>query len=255
VVKLRIEAVFKEIDVSETMRMWVEVSFDVVYLIVVWCLVIAMLRRRSIVKPEDRRVAWLVLNAFMLLALGDTAHVGLRVLAYAAGDMAMQVAFLGTQFGVLGLGELATAITVTLFYVLMLAIWRSRFDREYGPFEHFLLACAIVRLLLIALPANQWDNLVPPQPWATIRNLPLLLQGLGVAYLFLRDGRASKDRAFTWMAAMILVSFACYMAVILLYQQMPLIGMLMIPKTVAYVVACLLVYNQLYRVRTIPIRT
>jgi hypothetical protein len=232
---------------SEALRMWVEVSFDIVYLVVVWCLVLVMFRHQSAVKPADQRVAWLVLNAFMLLALGDTAHVGFRVSAYAAGDMATQASLLGTQFGLLGLGELATAITVTLFYVLMLAIWRSRFSKEYGPFEHFLLACAVIRLLLIALPANQWDSLVPPQPWATIRNVPLLLQGLGVAYLFLRDARAGGDRTFMWIAVMILASFACYMAVILLYQRAPLIGMLMIPKTVAYVVACLLAYSKLYR--------
>jgi hypothetical protein len=236
--------------VSEKMLMWIEVSFDTIYLIVVWGLVFAMFRRRSVVRPENQRVASLVLNAFALLALGDTAHVGFRVLAYAMGDMAAQVSFLGTQFGLLGLGQLTTSITVTLFYVLMLAIWRSRFNKEYGPFEHFLFACAVVRLLLIALPANQWDSLVPPQPWATVRNLPLLIQGLGVAYLILRDAWANKDRTFWWIGIMILVSYACYMAVVLFVQQVPLIGMLMIPKTVAYVAVCLLAYNKLYRAAT-----
>jgi hypothetical protein len=233
--------------VSEKMLMWIEVSFDTIYLIVVWGLVFAMFRRRSVVRPENQRVASLVLNAFALLALGDTAHVGFRVLAYAMGDMAAQVSFLGTQFGLLGLGQLTTSITVTLFYVLMLAIWRSRFNKEYGPFEHFLFACAVVRLLLIALPANQWDSLVPLQPWATVRNLPLLIQGLGVAYLILRDAWANKDRTFWWIGIMILVSYACYMAVVLFVQQVPLIGMLMIPKTVAYVAVCLLAYNKLYQ--------
>jgi hypothetical protein len=232
------------------MLMWIEVSFDTIYLIVVWGLVFAMFRRRSVVRPENQRVASLVLNAFALLALGDTAHVGFRVLAYAMGDMAAQVSFMGTQFGLLGLGHLTTSITVTLFYVLMLAIWRSRFNKEYGPFEHFLLACAVVRLLLIALPANQWDSLVPPQPWATVRNLPLLIQGLGVAYLILRDAWANKDRTFWWIGIMILVSYACYMAVVLFVQQVPLIGMLMIPKTVAYVAVCLLAYNKLYQAAT-----
>lgn len=235
---------------SEKMLMWIEVSFDTIYLIVVWGLVFAMFRRRSVVRPENQRVASLVLNAFALLALGDTAHVGFRVLAYAMGDMAAQVSFLGTQFGLLGLGQLTTSITVTLFYVLMLAIWRSRFNKEYGPFEHFLFACAVVRLLLIALPANQWDSLVPLQPWATVRNLPLLIQGLGVAYLILRDAWANKDRTFWWIGIMILVSYACYMAVVLFVQQVPLIGMLMIPKTVAYVAVCLLAYNKLYRAAT-----
>jgi len=236
--------------VSEKMLMWIEVSFDTIYLIVVWGLVFAMFRRRSVVRLENQRVASLVLNAFALLALGDTAHVGFRVLAYAMGDMAAQVSFLGTQFGLLGLGQLTTSITVTLFYVLMLAIWRSRFNKEYGPFEHFLFACAVVRLLLIALPANQWDSLVPLQPWATVRNLPLLIQGLGVAYLILRDAWANKDRTFWWIGIMILVSYACYMAVVLFVQQVPLIGMLMIPKTVAYVAVCLLAYNKLYRAAT-----
>jgi len=231
----------------ETLLVWIEVSFDTIYLIVVWCLVFAMFRRRSVVRPENQRVASLVLNAFALLALGDTAHVGFRVLAYAMGDMATRVSFLGTQFGLLGLGQLTTSITVTLFYVLMLAIWRSRFNKEYGPFEHFLLACAVVRLLLIALPANQWDSVVPPQPWATVRNLPLLIQGLGVAYLILRDAQANKDRTFWWIGIMILVSYACYMAVVLFVQQVSLIGMLMIPKTVAYVAVCLLAYNKLYQ--------
>ena len=232
---------------SESVRMWIEVSFDLAYLIVIWALVGAMVRRRAHVRPEDRRVAWLMLNAFALLALGDTGHVGFRVLAYARGDMAAQVSFLGTRVGVLGLGVAATAVTVTLFYVLMLAAWRARFDRQYGPFGHLLLASAVVRLVLVTLPANQWDNLVPPQPWAVIRNVPLLIQGLGVAYLIVRDARASGDRAFWWIGIMILVSFACYMVVVLFVERAPLIGMLMIPKTVTYVVAGLLAYRSLYR--------
>jgi hypothetical protein len=46
---------------------------------------------------------------------------------------------------------------------------------------------------------------------------------------------------------MILTSFACYVAVVLFVQQVPLIGMLMIPKTMTYVAVCLLLYDELYR--------
>jgi hypothetical protein len=183
--------------------------------------------------------------AFSLLALGDTGHVGFRVAAYAMGDPAPQFSFLEMSFGLRGIGTLATAITVTLFYVLMVVIWRYRFDKEYGPFQHLLFVSALVRLVLLALPANQWNSPVPPQPWSAIRNLPLLIQGL-VAYLILRDARAHTDRAFWWVGMMILVSFACYMAVVLFVQQAPLIGMLMIPKTMAYIAICLLAYNELY---------
>jgi hypothetical protein len=236
---------------SETIRMWIELAFDTGYLIVIWVLVIAMFRRRSRVRPEDLRVAKLTTIAFTLLALGDTGHVGFRVLAYSMADMAARFSLLGMQFGLLGLGTLASAITVTLFYVLMLAIWRARFDKEYGPFEHLLLAAALVRLLLLALPVNEWFRPVPPQPWSTIRNLPLLFQGLGVAYLLVRDASASRDRTFWWAGIMILVSYACYVPVVLFVQRVPLIGMLMIPKTVAYVVMCVLAYRKLFAASTV----
>jgi hypothetical protein len=230
----------------ETIRIWIEVSFDIIYLIVVWAMVFTMYRRRSVVRPENRRLAQLVMIAFALLALGDTGHVGFRVASYAMGDPTPQFSFLGMLFGLRGIGTLATAVTVTLFYVLMVAIWRYRFDKQYGPVEHLLFAAALVRLVLISLPVNLWDSPVPPQPWSTIRNLPLLIQGL-VAFLILRDARAKKDRAFWWVGIMILVSFACYMAVVLFVQQMPLIGMLMIPKTMTYIAVCLLFYNELYK--------
>jgi len=167
------------------------------------------------------------------------------LLAYATGNTALVVSFLGIPFSLPGIGTMATAITVTLFYVMMVAIWRYRFGKQYGPLEYLLFAAALVRLLLLAVPANQWNAPVPPQPWSTIRNLPLLVQGL-VAYSILRDARANHDRTFWWIGLMILVSFTCYMAVVLFVQQVPLIGMLMIPKTVAYVVMCVLAYRALW---------
>lgn len=232
---------------SETASMWVEVSFNLAYLVVVWGLVIAMSRRDWAVAPEDRRVARLVRWAFAALALGDTGHVGFRVLAYAQGDLEATVTLFGQELGLVGLGALSTAITVTVFYVLMLEVWRARFDQQYGWFEYLLLAAAIVRLALMIPSANQWNNTVPPQPWALYRNLPLMFLGLGVAYLILRDARKRQDQAFAWMGGMILVPYACYTPVILFVQQVPSIGMPMIPKTMAYVAIGFIAYFNLYR--------
>ena len=74
-----------------------------------------------------------------------------------------------------------------------------------------------------------------------------MIQGLGVAYLILRDSRSAGDRPFTWIGIMILVSYAFYIPVILFVQQMPMIGMLMIPKTMAYVGIALIAYYSLFR--------
>ncbi len=234
---------------SESMRMWVEILFNITYLVVVWGLVIAMLRRRPAVAPADKRAADLVIAAFALLALGDTGHVGFRVWAYSQGSLETTVQLFGQSVGLVGLGALATAFTVTLFYVLMLELWRVRFHKRYGAFEYLLLAMAGLRLLMMLLPQNDWNAVVPPQPWSTIRNLPLTILGLGVAYLFLRDARRAGDRAFQWIGAMILVSYACYIPVILFVQQAPMVGMLMIPKTLAYVAVGFIAYGELFRPR------
>lgn len=231
---------------SESMRMWVEITFNLSYLIVVWGLVILMARRKSEVSFGNRRAANLVIWAFGLLALGDAGHVGFRVLAYALGGLEVQKKVFGLSIGLVGVGALSTAITVTLFYMLVLELWRERFHRSSGWFEYLLLASGALRLALMALPVNDWNSVVPPQPWSIVRNLPLLLQGLGVAYLILRDARLKGDRTFLWVGVSILCSYACYIPVILFVQQVPAIGMLMIPKTMAYVAVGLLVYYDLY---------
>ena len=234
---------------SEAVRMWVEVAFNLAYLATVWGLVVAMTRRRSQVAPADRRVARLFILAFALLALGDTGHVGFRVLAYALGGLEAVVTVLGVEVGLVGLGALSTAVTVTLFYVVVLMIWRARFDRRTGWFGVVLLAAAAVRLVVMAFPQNNWNNTVPPQPWSIYRNVPLIVQGLGVAYLILRDALRQEDRAFVWVGVLILVSYAFYLPVILLVQRVPWVGMLMIPKTMAYVGIAVVAYVDLFRWR------
>jgi hypothetical protein len=227
--------------------MWMEISFNIVYLIVVWGLVILMIRRQPGVAEADKPVTRLFIWAFALLALGDTGHVGFRVLAYAGGDLERTISLFGRDLGLVGLGALATAVTVTIFYMLMLVIWQRRYDKPYGWFGWLLFAAGIARLLIMLFPANEWNNTVPPQPWSLYRNLPLMIQGLGVVYLILRDSRAAGDRPFTWIGIMILLSYAFYIPVILFVQKMPLIGMLMIPKTMAYVGIALIAYYSLFR--------
>ena len=88
---------------SEAMRTLVEVIFNLSYLIVVWTLVIMMARRQARVHPDQLSLAKRVMWAFALLALGDTGHVGFRVLAYANGGLEGNPTLVG-------LGALATAI-------------------------------------------------------------------------------------------------------------------------------------------------
>ena len=231
---------------TESMRVWVEVLFNVSYLIVVWGFVIAMVRRRKSLSPDVRLYAPLFTWAFGLLALGDTGHVGFRVWGYAVGDLGTTLDIFGAQVSLVGLGALSTAITVTFFYVLLVFIWQRRFDRPLGWFGYLLIAAAVVRLVVMAFPQNEWNSIVPPETWSLVRNVPLMIQGLGVAYLILRDAIAADDRTFKLVGYMILVSYSFYTPVILFIQQVPMLGMLMIPKTMAYVAIAWLALANLF---------
>ena len=125
---------------SETATMWMEVGFDVAYLVAIWVLVAVMIRRFGRVSKADQPVAKWVLIAFGLLALGDTGHVGMRVVAYAMGNIGLTVSLFGTRLLLVGVGSFATAFTLTFFYVLMLFAWQARFGRSFGWFEWLLIA-------------------------------------------------------------------------------------------------------------------
>ena len=137
---------------SQAMQMWAEIAFNVLYLVVVWALVVGMIRRYPQMPAAKRRLARFFIWAFALLALGDSGHVGFRVLAYALGDLETVLRIGNTQIGLVGLGVLSTSVTVTLFYVMMLRIWQERFDKPWGWLGVLALAAAAVRLGIMVLP-------------------------------------------------------------------------------------------------------
>lgn len=223
-----------------------ESGFNIIYLVLVWTLVVLMTRNLSNVPNKDRSTAGLIRIAFVLLAAGDTGHVGFRVLGYLLGGLNTQVNILGSSMSLAGLGTLTTSFTVTIFYMLLVYVWLKRFQRSSNGFTSFLLAAGLVRLVLMALPGNEWAAVVPPQPMSIYRNIPLIIQGLGIIGLYLYSGYREKDQTFKIIGWMILVSFAFYIPVIFFAQQVPMLGMLMIPKTCAYLVVAWVAYWNLW---------
>lgn len=232
---------------SEELRAGVEIGFNILYLIVVWTMNAIMSAQMNRVPSEHQKTASLFRWAFILLAFGDTGHVGFRVAAYALGG-------LEKNNTLIGFGALATAITVTFFYVIMLYIWREHFHKKFGPLEYALLASVPVRLVVMAFPQNDWGNSVPPIFWGPFRNLFLVILGVGVLYLYLRDAIKNGDRLFRWMGYCIFFSYLFYTPVILFARDIPILGMLMIPKTIMYVAIQFLAYFGLWLGRK-PLRS
>ena len=67
--------------------------------------------------------------------------------------------------------------------------------------------------------------------------------GLLIIVLFYQSAKEVGDTAFRWMWLTIVLSFGFYIPVVLWADVMPMIGMLMIPKTCAYVWTVVIGYN------------
>ena len=70
--------------------------------------------------------------------------------------------------------------------------------------------------------------------------------------LILRDAFRAGDTPFKWIGGMIALSYAFYAPVILWSVQMPMLGMLMIPKTCAYVAIAIIAYKALFTGEVAP---
>ena len=94
---------------------------------------------------------------------------------------------------------------------------------------------AAIRIVLTILPQNQWTSLDAPVSWGVYRNIPFAFMGLITIYLFYQSAKEKNDQPFRWMWLTIVLSFAFYVPVVLWGDSHPLVGLLMIPKTLAYV--------------------
>ena len=218
---------------SANLLLWFEIIFDVLYLAAIWTIVVYMFMKRDILSEKNKSIGLLFLLAFFLLALGDTGHVGFRVVAYANGGLEDNPVLVG-------LGSLATAVTVTGFYMIVAEIWRIRTERTRTLIWWVLMAVGVIRLLIMIPSGNDWGSVVPPYNWSLARNIPLMIQGLVVGVLLFIHGNKNSDKFSKNVSIMIFISYACYTPVILFVQQVPMIGMLMIPKTLAYIAVAVL---------------
>ena len=208
-----------------------ETLFDVVYLVSVITIGILMIRG-SRGERQFRLFGWMA----VVLGAGDAFHLVPRALALCTTG-------LENYTFALGLGKWITSVTMTIFYVLLYYVWRQRYQiRGKASLTASVYILAGARVALCMMPQNQWLSAAAPLSWGIYRNIPFALLGLLVIVLFYRSAKARGDRAFRWMWLTIVLSFAFYIPVVLWADTIPMIGMLMIPKTCAYVWTVLIGY-------------
>lgn len=206
------------------MQAVVETLFDTFYLIGVVTLGITM-----IIKSHGNKQYKLFGIMAVVLGLGDSFHLVPRAIALCTTGLDNFTTALGT-------GKFITSITMTVFYIILYYIWRIRYsvkgERKYTAAIYIL---AFLRIGLCLFPQNEWTSAASPLSWGIYRNIPFTLMGLLIIVIFYKSSRESNDKLFKNMWLTIVISFGFYLPVVLFADIVPMIGMLMIPKTLAYV--------------------
>lgn len=195
-----------------------ESAFDILYLLFAITAGICILRRRKDV------IGKLMGFATLILGCGDAFHLVPRVLNY----------FVDADFTAwLGVGKLVTSITMTVFYLLMYRLWL----RAYGARENKALSVAVyllsaVRVVLCLLPQNGWLTNDSSVLWGIVRNVSFVALGVIVVCLFFKNRKEIRTLRPVWL--LVALSFLFYIPVAVAAGIVPLLGMLMLPKTVCY---------------------
>lgn len=214
------------------MRAIVETSFDVVYLISVITIGILM-----ILKSNGNKEHRLFGIMAVVLGAGDSFHLVPRALALCTTGLENYVV-------PLGMGKFITSITMTIFYIILYYVWRIRYKIQ-GK-KNITIAVYVLsalRIILCLFPQNKWLSASAPLSWGIYRNIPFALLGLLIIILFYKSAKKHKDNEFKYMWLTIVLSFGFYIPVVLWADTIPMIGMLMIPKTCAYVWTVLIGYQ------------
>ena len=134
-----------------------------------------------------------------------------------------------------GIGLQVSSITMTAFYIILMYIWKFTFPEYKVPviIEAIIWISAIVRMVICLFPQNNWCTEEGNRTLSVIRNAVFAVTGIGVILLYLISGNAYGYH-MTRMVAAILISFGCYIPVTLFSKTKPRVGLLMIPKTCAY---------------------
>lgn len=209
-----------------------ETLFDIVYLVTVVTLGVIMIR-----SSKGRKQYFLYGIMAVTLGCGDAFHLVPRALALCTSGLENYTA-------ALGIGKLITSVTMTAFYVILYYVWRLRYQVEGKKgITISVWALALLRIVLCLMPQNAWTSPEAPLSWGIYRNIPFTILGILIIVLFYQSAKEKQDKPFRFLWLTVVLSFTFYIPVVLFADTVPVVGMLMITKTCAYVWTVLIGYS------------
>ena len=196
-----------------------ETLFDILYLL------LAVIGGIVIARRARSRAEKLMGLAVLVLGFGDAIHLVPRMIRYFSS---------AELTAALGLGKLVTSVTMTVFYLLLYYVWLGQYrEKEKRRTTVLLWILSAVRIVLCLFPQNGWLSNSGDMTWGVIRNIPFVLLGAAVCCLYFQKRTADRIFAPVWLY--ILLSFLFYIPVAVGAGLVPMLGMLMLPKTVCYI--------------------
>ena len=168
----------------------------------------------------------------LLLGFGDAFHLVPRVVKHIKGDSERVRWWMN-------FGLAVTSVTMTVFYIILFYIWKIQnavqstqtISSLTAVFAGIIWSMALGRIVICLLPQNDWFG-DGNKKLSLCRNIIFSIIGAAEMILFLIMGGAYGIT----MAVCIFFSFLFYVPVTLFAKEKPKIGMLMIPKTVMYII-------------------
>jgi len=160
---------------------------------------------------------------------GDAFHLVPRIVRAFKGPSEKVERYMGLGLGV-------SSVTMTIFYIILLYIWKATFPELLAPLwvELLIWISALLRIVICLLPQNHWISGKGSMTISVIRNTIFLFTGIGVIVLYAISGNTGGLGLYKMIIA-IIISFGCYIPVVWGAKKNPKLGMLMMPKTCAYV--------------------
>jgi hypothetical protein len=183
------------------LRNWFEIAFEIFYLDFAAVAAVVMFYKRE----------YIFALATLFLLFGDSFHIIPRILRTVRGGYEKA----------LGIGNTVTSVTITIFYVLLYS------GVNLGGITAVIIF-AVIRIVLCLLPQNEWTSKNPPLLWAIIRNTPFVIIGVMTAV-------SCFSHNLIAVGVLIIISFLFYLPVVFWANKKPKLGMLMLPKTAAYI--------------------
>lgn len=194
--------------------------FDIFYLITVITAGVSMF-----LNSKDDFLCKLFSYSVLVLGLGDTTHLVPRLLSMVSGGFEKYKRSIG-------FGKLMTSITITFYYIIMFYFVCIKYNDLNQQLTYTFLAISAFRIIICLLPQNEWFTTGGTMTMNFLRNAPFVIIGLIVIYKFYIFRNIDEDFKYVYLA--IIISFGFYLPVIFFAHKYPIVGMLMIPKTVAY---------------------